>query len=100
MGIVLKRHGNAPVVKDIYGGIIDIIMFLTTNDYSHEIQNELNEIKTNIIKNKSNLLFVFGSGSGVPPARLPRTWQMLLLLLIYVCVYIYIEREIERERYR
>ena len=26
MGIVLKRRDNAPVVKDIYGGIIDIIM--------------------------------------------------------------------------
>ena len=28
--------------------------FLTTNDYSHEIQKELNEIRTNIIKNKLN----------------------------------------------
>ena len=26
MGIVLKRRDNAPIVKDIYGGIIDIIM--------------------------------------------------------------------------
>ena len=26
MGIVLKRRDNAPVVKDIYGGIIDILM--------------------------------------------------------------------------
>ena len=26
MGIVLKRRDNAPVVKDVYGGIIDIIM--------------------------------------------------------------------------
>jgi DNA polymerase delta subunit 1 len=26
MGIVLKRRGNAPIVKDIYGGMIDIIM--------------------------------------------------------------------------
>ena len=41
MGIVLKRRDNAPIVKDIYGGIIDILMkdkninkaieFLTTN---------------------------------------------------------------------
>ena len=26
MGIVLKRRDNAPIVKDIYGGVIDIIM--------------------------------------------------------------------------
>ena len=26
MGIVLKRRDNAPIVKVIYGGIIDIIM--------------------------------------------------------------------------
>ena len=26
MGIVLKRRGNAPIVKDIYGGVIDILM--------------------------------------------------------------------------
>ena len=32
MGIVLKRRDNAPIVKDIYGGIIDILM----NDKSIE----------------------------------------------------------------
>ena len=26
MGIVMKRRDNAPIVKDIYGGIIDILM--------------------------------------------------------------------------
>jgi DNA polymerase elongation subunit (family B) len=26
MGIVLKRRDNAPIVKDIYGGVVDIIM--------------------------------------------------------------------------
>ena len=26
MGIVLKRRDNAPIVKDCYGGIIDILM--------------------------------------------------------------------------
>ena len=26
MGIVLKRRDNAPVVKDVYGGIVDILM--------------------------------------------------------------------------
>ena len=26
MGIVLKRRDNAPIVKDIYGGVIDIIL--------------------------------------------------------------------------
>ena len=25
-GIVLKRRDNAPIVKDVYGGIIDILM--------------------------------------------------------------------------
>ena len=26
MGLVLKRRDNAPIVKDVYGGIIDILM--------------------------------------------------------------------------
>ena len=26
MGIVLKRRDNAPIVKDVYGGIIDTLM--------------------------------------------------------------------------
>ena len=26
MGIVLKRRDNAPIVKDVYGGVIDILM--------------------------------------------------------------------------
>jgi DNA polymerase elongation subunit (family B) len=26
MGIVLKRRDNAPIVKDVYGGTIDILM--------------------------------------------------------------------------
>ena len=26
MGIVLKRRDNAPIVKDVYGGLIDILM--------------------------------------------------------------------------
>jgi DNA polymerase elongation subunit (family B) len=48
MGIVLKRRDNAPIVKDVYGGIIDIIMkeqnivtameFLKTN-----LRNLINE---------------------------------------------------------
>jgi hypothetical protein len=25
MGIVLKRRDNAPIVKDVYGGVIDIL---------------------------------------------------------------------------
>ena len=48
MGIVLKRRDNAPIVKDVYGGIIDILMdeqdigkavqFLKTS-----LQNMINE---------------------------------------------------------
>ena len=26
MGIVLKRRDNAPIVKDIYGGVVEILM--------------------------------------------------------------------------
>ena len=26
MGIVLKRRDNAPIVKDIYGGVVNILM--------------------------------------------------------------------------
>jgi DNA polymerase elongation subunit (family B) len=32
MGIVLKRRDNAPIVKDIYGGVIDILMKNETDD--------------------------------------------------------------------
>lgn len=32
MGIVLKRRDNAPIVKDIYGGVIDILM--NSKDYN------------------------------------------------------------------
>ena len=36
MGIVLKRRDNAPIVKDIYGGIIDILMKQQNIDQSIE----------------------------------------------------------------
>tara|TARA_Y100000389_G_scaffold204625_1_gene258428 strand:- start:952 stop:4881 length:3930 start_codon:yes stop_codon:yes gene_type:complete len=32
MGIVLKRRDNAPIVKDIYGGVIDILMEVLKED--------------------------------------------------------------------
>ena len=32
MGIVLKRRDNAPIVKEIYGGIIDILMKERTSE--------------------------------------------------------------------
>ena len=35
MGIVLKRRDNAPIVKDVYGGIIDILM--KENDISKAV---------------------------------------------------------------
>jgi len=48
MGIVLKRRDNAPIVKDIYGGIIDILMneqsiekaVEFTKDFLEKIVNE------------------------------------------------------------
>ena len=39
MGIVLKRRDNAPIVKDIYGGIIDILM------KEKDIQKAINFLK-------------------------------------------------------
>ena len=36
MGIVLKRRDNAPIVKDVYGGIIDILM--STHSVSESIK--------------------------------------------------------------
>ncbi|GAI41371.1 unnamed protein product, partial [marine sediment metagenome] len=36
MGIVLKRRDNAPIVKDVYGGLIDILM--NTHDIPAAIQ--------------------------------------------------------------
>ena len=49
MGIVLKRRDNAPIVKDIYGGIIDILM------KKQNIQEAINFLKnclTNIVDEK------------------------------------------------
>ena len=47
MGIVLKRRDNAPIVKDVYGGVIDILMkernikkaVLFVKDYLEKIAN-------------------------------------------------------------
>ena len=49
MGIVLKRRDNAPIVKDIYGGIIDILM------KKQNIQEAINFLKSclqNIVDEK------------------------------------------------
>jgi len=49
MGIVLKRRDNAPIVKDVYGGIIDILM------KEQNIQQATNFLKTclqNIVDEK------------------------------------------------
>jgi DNA polymerase elongation subunit (family B) len=48
MGIVLKRRDNAPIVKDVYGGIIDILMKeqdiqLATNFLKTCLQNIVDE---------------------------------------------------------
>lgn len=45
MGIVLKRRDNAPIVKDIYGGIIDILMNEKDVDKSIEfLQSSLQDV--------------------------------------------------------
>jgi DNA polymerase elongation subunit (family B) len=45
MGIVLKRRDNAPIVKDIYGGVIDILMkeknITKAIDYVHKCLQDL-----------------------------------------------------------
>ncbi len=45
MGIVLKRRDNAPIVKDIYGGVIDILMkeknIQKAIDYVHKCLRDL-----------------------------------------------------------
>jgi DNA polymerase elongation subunit (family B) len=45
MGIVLKRRDNAPIVKDVYGGVIDILMkeknIQKAIDYVHKCLQEL-----------------------------------------------------------
>jgi len=49
MGIVLKRRDNAPIVKDIYGGIIDILL------KKQNIQEAINFLKgclKNIVEEK------------------------------------------------
>jgi len=52
MGIVLKRRDNAPIVKDIYGGIIDILM------KEHDIQKSIDFVKDSLqqlVSGKINL---------------------------------------------
>lgn len=41
MGIVLKRRDNAPIVKDVYGGIIDILMKEQSIDKSVDFLNNM-----------------------------------------------------------
>tara|TARA_Y100000816_G_scaffold270166_1_gene233703 strand:- start:1288 stop:1935 length:648 start_codon:yes stop_codon:yes gene_type:complete len=43
MGIVLKRRDNAPIVKDIYGGLVDILM------KSQDINEAVDFIKLSLI---------------------------------------------------
>lgn len=49
MGIVLKRRDNAPIVKDVYGGIIDILMKEQSISKSVDF---LNNILENLIRGK------------------------------------------------
>jgi DNA polymerase elongation subunit (family B) len=49
MGIVLKRRDNAPIVKDIYGGIIDILM---KKQNIQEAIDFLRSCLTNIVEEK------------------------------------------------
>ena len=54
MGIVLKRRDNAPIVKDIYGGVIDILMkeqnIKQSLDFVHKHLQHLVEGKINVEK--------------------------------------------------
>ena len=52
MGIVLKRRDNAPIVKDVYGGIIDILMKDKDIDKSVDF---LDKMLTDIIEKKINI---------------------------------------------
>jgi len=52
MGIVLKRRDNAPIVKDVYGGIIDILMKDKNIDKSIHF---LNVMLDNIVNQKVNI---------------------------------------------
>ena len=50
MGIVLKRRDNAPIVKDIYGGIVDILM--KSKDIEHAcrfLKESLGEIASRTV---------------------------------------------------
>ena len=52
MGIVLKRRDNAPIVKDIYGGIIDILM---KKQNIQEAIDFLSNCLTNIVQEKYSM---------------------------------------------
>ena len=52
MGIVLKRRDNAPIVKDVYGGIIDILM--KEKNIEHAIRF-LKESLQNIVDGKCEM---------------------------------------------
>jgi DNA polymerase elongation subunit (family B) len=49
MGIVLKRRDNAPIVKDVYGGVIDILM---KKQSIHDAVQYLKECLQNIVDEK------------------------------------------------
>ena len=49
MGIVLKRRDNAPIVKDIYGGVIDILM---QDKVVHKAVNFVKECLQDVVDEK------------------------------------------------
>jgi len=65
MGIVLKRRDNAPIVKDIYGGLIDILMkendipaaIHFVKDFLQNIVNEKYPLEKLIITKKLNSFY-------------------------------------------
>jgi DNA polymerase elongation subunit (family B) len=65
MGIVLKRRDNAPIVKDVYGGLIDILMkendieaaVQFTRDCLQDIVNEKYPLEKLIISKKLNSFY-------------------------------------------
>ena len=64
MGIVLKRRDNAPIVKDIYGGVIDILM---KDQQVHKAVAYVKECLQNVVDEKypqEKLIITKSLGSG------------------------------------
>lgn len=52
MGIVLKRRDNAPIVKDVYGGVIDILMSTDGGNVISKSIDFINEMMNKLVAGK------------------------------------------------